>query len=249
VGRADEAFADYEARNALQLRIHSPFFAGESAKPLPEVARRLAAYLRWRGRGRPAKRPPARLSAWISQIGHHAARKGAGRPSGRGNPRRGQSPRRRSLDLRSEAGWSRLQTLTPAEADASRELYWRQVHRSIGYDVSNKIVVDKLPLHTLDLHVIAKLFPDARILFALRDPRDVVLSCYRRRFQVNAAMFEFLTLAGAADFYDAAMTLAAAARAAGIDRRGEGAVPQQPHGEHAELEAAHALQAACVGPS
>jgi hypothetical protein len=85
--------------------------------------------------------------------------------------------------------------------------------RQLGDEMSGRIVIDKLPLHTLDLHVIATLFPDARVLFAVRDPRDVVLSCFRRRFQVNVAMFEFLTLRGAADFYDATMGLGMAVRA------------------------------------
>ena len=66
-----------------------------------------------------------------------------------------------------------------------------------------------MPLHTPALPLVAKLFPQARILFALRDPRDVVFSCFRRRFRMNAAMFEFLTLDGAARYYDAVMGLAA----------------------------------------
>lgn len=59
------------------------------------------------------------------------------------------------------------------------------------------------------LPVVAKLFPDARILFALRDPRDVVLSCFRRRFALNPAMYELLTLDGAARVYDATMRMSA----------------------------------------
>ena len=33
--------------------------------------------------------------------------------------------------------------------------------------------IDKHPLNTFKLPLIARLFPDARILFARRDPRDV----------------------------------------------------------------------------
>jgi hypothetical protein len=58
------------------------------------------------------------------------------------------------------------------------------------------------------LPVICKLFPRAKILFALRDPRDVVFSCFRRRFQINSAMFEFLNLEDAARYYDQVMVLA-----------------------------------------
>jgi len=52
----------------------------------------------------------------------------------------------------------------------------------------------------------SKVFPSAKVIFALRDPRDVVWSCFRRSFNMNANMYEFNTLDGAARFYDAVMT-------------------------------------------
>ena len=95
--------------------------------------------------------------------------------------------------------------------DALRAAYWQRV-RLADVDVTGKLFVDKYPLNTLKLPVIARLFPDAKILFACRDPRDVVLSCFRRRFRMNAAMYELLTLSGAAAFYDAVMGFADQAR-------------------------------------
>jgi tetratricopeptide (TPR) repeat protein len=92
-----------------------------------------------------------------------------------------------------------------------REAYWRRV-RGAGIDVADKIFVDKHPLNSVKLPLIAKVFPDAKILFAVRDPRDVVLSCFRRRFRMNPSMFELLTLPGAAAFYAAVMEFAHAAR-------------------------------------
>jgi hypothetical protein len=50
------------------------------------------------------------------------------------------------------------------------------------------------------------MFPTAKVVFALRDPRDVVLSCFRRNFNMNANMYEFTTLMGAARLYDAVMS-------------------------------------------
>jgi len=41
----------------------------------------------------------------------------------------------------------------------------------------------------------------------VRDPRDVILSCYRRRFGMTPSMFELLTVMGAARFYAAVMQL------------------------------------------
>jgi hypothetical protein len=57
------------------------------------------------------------------------------------------------------------------------------------------------------LPLIAKLFPRAKIILALRDPRDVVLSCFRRRFGMNAGMYEFTTLETTAAYYAAVMRL------------------------------------------
>ena len=87
---------------------------------------------------------------------------------------------------------SRSSRRANAELQALREQYWREV-REGGADVGGKVFVDKHPLHSLKLPLIARLFPNAKILFAIRDPRDVVLSGYRRRFAMNPAMFQLLT--------------------------------------------------------
>jgi hypothetical protein len=110
--------------------------------------------------------------------------------------------------LADDASLQALATLTGAQAGLLREDYWRNVEASVAAPLAGRILIDKMPLHTVALPLIARLFPDAKVLFALRDPRDVVLSCFRRRFQINAAMFEFLTLEDAARYYDAVMGLA-----------------------------------------
>jgi tetratricopeptide (TPR) repeat protein len=97
--------------------------------------------------------------------------------------------------------------------NALREAYWQRV-RSAGIDVADKVFVDKHPLNSLKLPLIARLFPDAKILFAVRDPSDVILSCFRRRFQMNPSMYELLTVTGAAAFYAATMQFAYAAKRA-----------------------------------
>jgi hypothetical protein len=44
-------------------------------------------------------------------------------------------------------------------------------------------------------------------MFACRDPRDIVLSCFRRRFRMSAPIYELLSIEGAARYYDAVMQL------------------------------------------
>jgi hypothetical protein len=93
-----------------------------------------------------------------------------------------------------------------SEISRLRAAYWQRVSRE-GARPAGKVFVDKHPLNTFRLPVIAKLFPDAKVLFARRDPRDVVLSCFRRRFAMSGPMYQLLTLEGAAQFYGVAMEI------------------------------------------
>lgn len=97
------------------------------------------------------------------------------------------------------------------DLDAGRDAYWSAVMGELP-NVAGKIYLDKLPLNTTLLGLVAKLFPSAKILFALRDPRDAVFSAFRQRFSVNWPMYEFLRLDTAARLYDATMRIGAAAR-------------------------------------
>lgn len=109
--------------------------------------------------------------------------------------------------LRDPGDLSRLARAGEAELAPLREAYWARV-RAEGAEPAGKVFVDKHPLNTFRLPLILKLFPDAKILFARRDPRDVVLSCYRRRFAMSGSAYQLLTLPGVAAYYDAAMRLA-----------------------------------------
>jgi Flp pilus assembly protein TadD len=91
-----------------------------------------------------------------------------------------------------------------ATLEALRGAYWQRVEEA-GMTVAGKVFVDKNPLNTLKLPLINRLFPNAKILFACRDPRDIVLSCFRHRFKMSAPIYELLSLEGAARYYDAVM--------------------------------------------
>ncbi len=105
------------------------------------------------------------------------------------------------------SGFDRLAKLSVEDAAFYRDSYWKRAEEG-GARRNRPVFVDKMPLNSALLFVIAKLFPSARILFALRDPRDVVLSCFRRRL----TLFELATLDGAARYYGGVMRLADACR-------------------------------------
>jgi len=110
--------------------------------------------------------------------------------------------------LREPFDWQALALADESQLAPLRAAYWEAVRR-VGIDVRDKVFIDKHPLHTLKLPLIARLFPRAKILFARRDPRDVVLGCFRRRFLMNPAVYRFLDLKEAAEFYALTMDFAA----------------------------------------
>jgi hypothetical protein len=85
-----------------------------------------------------------------------------------------------------------------------RAAYWAKVAEA-GLEVPGKTFVDMDPLKATRLPIIARLFPEARILIMRRDPRDVVWSCFRTNFALTNAAFDFTTLEGVARHYDAMM--------------------------------------------
>jgi hypothetical protein len=76
---------------------------------------------------------------------------------------------------------SELGKLSRAQLDAVREQYWQRVRARI--DLAGRRLLDKNPLNMLRLPLIRRLFPDARVLLAVRHPCDVVLSCYMQHFR------------------------------------------------------------------
>jgi tetratricopeptide (TPR) repeat protein len=115
--------------------------------------------------------------------------------------------------IQQPGGLVRLATLGPEEIERHRAAFFERV-RDHGVQTKGRVVIDQTPLNTLHLPLIAKLFPEARIVFAVRDPRDVVLSCFRRLFVVNTYVYEFLSLTGGTHFYDETMKLVGSFRSA-----------------------------------
>lgn len=221
LGRYEEAFTDYVARNELLRAQSEPLLRREVPERRVEQARRLARHFE-RVAAFPASDPVARGErepcAHLFVVGF---------------PRSGTTLLEKALaghgeirtlpevdcltpaagDLLDGDGLIRLERMQPNEIAARRARYFDGA-RSVRGDLAGRVLVDKLPLHSVALPAIVRLFPDAQVVLSLRDPRDVVLSCIRRRFQMNAAMFELLRPRDAVEFYDAVMTLVTRCRAA-----------------------------------
>jgi hypothetical protein len=114
--------------------------------------------------------------------------------------------------LINEEAFERWADLAPSELERLRELHWRRVRASLSGAPEVRLFVDKQPLNAALLPLIYRLFPAAKIILALRDPRDVVLSWYQQRFGMNMAMYQLLRLDTATAYYEAVMCLVEVSR-------------------------------------
>lgn len=98
------------------------------------------------------------------------------------------------------------QGLTPETIKTAQDGYFQEVVNHIERKAGT-ILVDRMPLNTMRAALIWRLFPDARMILAVRHPYDVCLSCFMQDFQINQANVNFFTLEDAAAFYAAVMSL------------------------------------------
>jgi hypothetical protein len=77
----------------------------------------------------------------------------------------------------------------------------------LGKPVGGRLLIDKNPILTFLIAPFIRIFPETKFLVALRDPRDVVLSCFMQSLSLNQSAAAFLTLEGAVEDYAALMTM------------------------------------------
>lgn len=86
-----------------------------------------------------------------------------------------------------------------------RENYFRGILAETGARPVESILVDKNPSLTMHLHSLLRVFPELRVVIALRDPRAVVLSCYFLNVPLNTTNVNFLSLEGTVEHYKSLM--------------------------------------------
>lgn len=83
----------------------------------------------------------------------------------------------------------------------ARDAYFKAAEDVEPLDPS-KLLIDKNPLGMNALAVVHRIFPDAKIILAVRHPLDVLLSCFTTNFRLNSGMANFVRLDTAAELYD-----------------------------------------------
>jgi tetratricopeptide (TPR) repeat protein len=99
-----------------------------------------------------------------------------------------------------------LAKLEEAEIQDLRQVYFDRVKQHIDRRPGTTLV-DKFPLNTGHIPLIMRLFPNSRVILALRHPCDVVLSNFMQMYRLNSAMANFHTLEDAARLYEKVMNL------------------------------------------
>lgn len=93
-----------------------------------------------------------------------------------------------------------IETLTEAQIARLREVYFDEAARHIQLQPGS-LLVDKMPLNTINVTLIWRVFPRAKIIFMARHPCDVCLSCFMQNFSANGALTSFFTLEGGVSVY------------------------------------------------
>lgn len=99
-----------------------------------------------------------------------------------------------------------MRDIDEATIRSLRARYWASAREHVGVGPTDGTLIDKHPMNTPLLPVIRRLFPDARVVCALRDPRDAVLSAYMQDMVPSRAMLHIRTLRFGAELYDAMMS-------------------------------------------
>jgi tetratricopeptide (TPR) repeat protein len=87
-----------------------------------------------------------------------------------------------------------LEAAPPSQLRQSRENYFRFTEVYLGKSIGEKLLVDKNPALNVLIPAVVRIFPEAKFLVALRDPRDVCLSCFMQLLPLNPVSSAYLTL-------------------------------------------------------
>jgi tetratricopeptide (TPR) repeat protein len=104
--------------------------------------------------------------------------------------------------------WNQLAPMNAAQAltanaldhlpSVRRDEFRRRYFKSLGREPAGKaaaaVWLDKNPSPTTALHFWLRVFPELKVIIALRDPRDVVISCFFQNLMLTSTNVNFLDL-------------------------------------------------------
>ncbi len=94
-----------------------------------------------------------------------------------------------------------LESAPVSRLHQSREDYFRFTELFLGQKLGDRMLVDKNPALNVLIPAAVRIFPEAKFLIALRDPRDVCLSCFMQPLSPNPVSSAYLSLEGTVTQY------------------------------------------------
>jgi tetratricopeptide (TPR) repeat protein len=99
-----------------------------------------------------------------------------------------------------------IEMLTEVQIAQLRKVYFDEAARHIQLQPGS-LLVDKMPLNTINVALIWRVFPRAKIIFMVRHPCDVCLSCFMQNFGTNGALTSFFALESGVSVYAKVMQI------------------------------------------
>ena len=94
-----------------------------------------------------------------------------------------------------------LDSAPPSVLCQLRENYFHCAEMFLRQPIGSRLLVDKNPGVNVMVPVLARVFPETKFLVALRDPRDVVVSCFMQSLTLTPVSSAYLTLGGTVNQY------------------------------------------------
>lgn len=88
---------------------------------------------------------------------------------------------------------------------AARADYFHFTEAFLGEPIGERLLIDKNPAMDVRIPIVARIFPEALFLVAIRDPRDVCLSCFMLPLTEGEVGALYLSLEETAAFYASVM--------------------------------------------
>lgn len=98
-----------------------------------------------------------------------------------------------------------LESATPNVLGELREWYFRSMQAFIGDPIGSRLLIDKNPSLTGLIPALVRLIPNVRLVVAIRDPRDVCMSCFMQPLPLNSVSSSYLSLEETAAEYTSLM--------------------------------------------
>lgn len=107
----------------------------------------------------------------------------------------------KKLNLPARNAAEQLDKLASSRRREMRQRYLQSLLREVPGQPAQRVLVDKNPSPTMSLNTWLRVFPELKVIIALRDPRDVVISCFFLNIMLNATNVNFLSLERTARHY------------------------------------------------